>query len=114
MSWLDSPARLARSWSTSMWVRSASLPQSSRILMASGEDFRIVLSFSAWERSTPASSPSTRMEIGIVTEPHAGRRGCGEGAELLSYRLPEELERLEPVGSFDRVDAAAVLQSAVQ
>src|SRR6266700_2506844 len=60
MSWLDSPARLAWSWSTSMWARSASLPQSSRMLMARGEDFRIALSFSAWERSTPASSPSTR------------------------------------------------------
>ena len=65
MSWLDSPARLARSWSTSMWVRRASLPQSSLMLMANGEDLRMVLSFSACERSTPASSPRTRIEIGI-------------------------------------------------
>ena len=90
MSWLDSPARLAWSWSTSMWVRSASLPQSSRMLMASGEDFRIVLSFSAWERSTPASSPSTRIEIGInvggpVSTVRTSIRAPGTRAESASW-----------------------------
>src|SRR5215472_13403014 len=35
------------------------------MLVASGEDFRIVFSLSAWARGTPASPPSTRIEVEI-------------------------------------------------
>ena len=44
----------------------------------------------------------------VVTEPHAGRDGGGERAELLSDRLADGLERLEPVGPFDLMNADAV------
>src|ERR1041384_3413972 len=60
------------------------------MLMVTGEDLRMVLSFSAWERSTPASSPRTRIEIGInvggpFSTARTSMRAPGTRAESASW-----------------------------
>src|SRR5947208_15115483 len=49
----------------------------------------------------------------IVAEPHAGRCAGGERTELLPNRLPDRLERLEPVRPLAHVNANAVCAAVV-
>ena len=49
----------------------------------------------------------------VVAEPEAGGDVPGEGAEAPPDRLPDRLERLEPVGAAAGVDADALGRAVV-
>src|SRR5205085_5632668 len=49
----------------------------------------------------------------VVAEPEAGSDALGEGAEALAHRLPDRLERLEPVGAAAGVRADALGRAVV-
>ena len=66
-SWLVTPAALARSESTANCTVKLSVPQVSRSRSAFGCARRMPCSLAARPRSTPMSSPATRIAIGMPT-----------------------------------------------
>src|SRR3954467_8432823 len=62
---------------------------------------------SAWEVVAHVLTPV------VVPEPEPGGDALAEGAEALAHRLPDRLERLEPVGAAAGMDADALGRAGI-